>query len=191
MFLNVFVKGPLLSKVIFCLSSCGGKEKYFHNLLLSQLGMAKIKCAKLENMWNHGSRNENLFIWLGRWQLAAGPQIFFLETPRNIFGCVSMWIYFMNWLTECHISLSFWCLPSVSGLHTVQCPKTDTHYPISVAWVNWLEDPKGAKDEVRGTEVTLTSFIQTWQFETYQLTSPEAQRTQGIDSLPWVSSPVK
>ena len=50
MFLNVFVKGPLLSKVIFCLSSCGGKEKYFHNLLLSQLGMAKIKCAKLENI---------------------------------------------------------------------------------------------------------------------------------------------
>ena len=50
MFLNVFVKRPLLSKVIFCLSSCGGKEKYFHNLLLSQLGMTKIKCAKLENI---------------------------------------------------------------------------------------------------------------------------------------------
>ena len=35
MFFDVFVKGALLSKVIFCLSSCSRKEKYFHCLLLS------------------------------------------------------------------------------------------------------------------------------------------------------------
>ena len=56
-----------------------------------------------------------------------------------------------------------------------------THCPVSKDWhtlsnlccVGQLAGgPQGrnyVKDEVRGTEVTLTTFIQTWQFETYQL----------------------